>query len=415
MIEYLSKEFIIIDNDGEKGLKRILTITPYTIGDTHALGITMEKFFHNCDISNIYQLYFYEENKARKRYDNEYCYNYFWYINRNKENKQASTKNIIMPVKARFTARLRTSIKEMLPVVIPASLLKRIDLFEPEVIYVQLYGMQMIKLVEKIRKRYQIPLVVHMMDDWIETAKENRVFEALYERQVKRMLRSLLRKSTYVYGAAPAMCDYLLKEYGADAEFVMPYTEFPQDCPVYKSNSSIIRFAYTGNIEGGRHSVIIMLLNALDNLGVEYHLDVYTRQEEYLSNYRNEHLTVHGAVPQREVESILDSADGLIHVESFDEDKIKWAKYSLSTKIPEYLASGRPIFYLGPEEVGVGDFLNRGFAECDENASRLALRIREFYKQNDELIYEITKKRFNRAKKILSEKEMGNNFSRWYV
>ncbi|GAB3957775.1 hypothetical protein GCM10027614_73890 [Micromonospora vulcania] len=52
-----------------------------------------------------------------------------------------------------------------------------------------------------------------------------------------------------------------------------------------------------------------------------------------------------------EVPAALRSADVLVHIESFDQEIRRYTRYSVSTKIPQYLASGRPIFGYGPAEV----------------------------------------------------------------
>lgn len=46
-----------------------------------------------------------------------------------------------------------------------------------------------------------------------------------------------------------------------------------------------------------------------------------------------------------------------MHVESFDEEEIEYFKFSMSTKIPEYLSVGRPIFCYGPDEIATVAYL----------------------------------------------------------
>ncbi len=398
-------------------MKRVLTITPYPIGDISSLGITMEKFFHDYDENRIFQIYMKEINPKRKRLQYEYQFDDAWYLHKNRKKTKIAELSESAFVHARygFVYRLKTSLKDRLPIMIPAELDNMLLSFRPDAVYVQLYSIQMVRLALKIQKKYQVSLAVHLLDDWIEAGKYHHISGYLYEKTAKRKTRNLMRKSERVFGASPFMCQYIKREYGKDAGFVMPYTDFPLKCPDYHKNNGCLHLSYTGNIEGGRYRTIKRFVEAMDEANVDFQLDIYTRQGRFLSDYHNEHLSVHDAVPQSEVSKILDDSDGLIHVESFDPDDMKWARYSLSTKIPEYLASGRPVFYLGPKESGTGKFLNGGYAECAEKERVLAARLKGFYEKDEEEIQDIVNKRFIKAKELLSAENMGKLFSGWYI
>jgi glycosyltransferase involved in cell wall biosynthesis len=58
-----------------------------------------------------------------------------------------------------------------------------------------------------------------------------------------------------------------------------------------------------------------------------------------------------GALNAAEVQQVIVESDILVHVESMDKVSRKLTRLSVSTKIPEYLASGRCILAVGPAEV----------------------------------------------------------------
>ena len=79
-----------------------------------------------------------------------------------------------------------------------------------------------------------------------------------------------------------------------------------------------------------------------------------------------------GAVSSAEVLKIQQQADFLIHVESFENKEIPKAKMSFSTKIIDYMLSGKPIFAVGPSEVNSIEILkNHNLAIVVENESNL--------------------------------------------
>ena len=62
-------------------------------------------------------------------------------------------------------------------------------------------------------------------------------------------------------------------------------------------------------------------------------------------------------------------ADILLHVESFNEKMKKYTRLSISTKIPEYLASKRLIIAIGPVDIASIEYLkdNKAALILDNN------------------------------------------------
>jgi glycosyltransferase involved in cell wall biosynthesis len=58
-----------------------------------------------------------------------------------------------------------------------------------------------------------------------------------------------------------------------------------------------------------------------------------------------------GTLASEDVPRALRDADILVHVESFRPEIRRYIRYSVSTKIPQYLAAGRPVLGVGPAEV----------------------------------------------------------------
>ena len=70
---------------------------------------------------------------------------------------------------------------------------------------------------------------------------------------------------------------------------------------------------------------------------------------KYKCNKRNKHGVAE--CDKEELIKTLNKADVLVFVESFAEEQIEKTRYSLSTKIPEYLSLKKPIFAVGPENI----------------------------------------------------------------
>jgi glycosyltransferase involved in cell wall biosynthesis len=100
---------------------------------------------------------------------------------------------------------------------------------------------------------------------------------------------------------------------------------------------------------------IAIALEEINLSGSPARLTIYSPAED-LARYRNAFagqrtVQLGGSLTSGEVPAVLRDADILIHVESFAEETRRYTRYSLSTKIPQYLAAGRPILGYGPAEV----------------------------------------------------------------
>lgn len=107
-----------------------------------------------------------------------------------------------------------------------------------------------------------------------------------------------------------------------------------------------------------------------------------------------------GGVSASQIAELYANSDILLHVESFDKKSIASTKYSFSTKIPEYLSSGKCVLAVGPSEIASMKYLS-DFAcvICDEN----------------ELLEKLTKltqnEEYRRAIKMSCDKRYESDFS----
>ena len=80
----------------------------------------------------------------------------------------------------------------------------------------------------------------------------------------------------------------------------------------------------------------------------------------------------------------------MVFVESFEEKYIDKTKYSLSTKVPEYLSLKKPILAIGPKNVGSMKYL-KDVAQCVHDISDLEEKIEELL-FNPKLVSSLKKK-----------------------
>ncbi len=114
-----------------------------------------------------------------------------------------------------------------------------------------------------------------------------------------------------------------------------------------------IRILYTGNLLIGRDRSLIKVVEALKKVNKEkvlFQLDVYTKTQlskEIKNRLDCEFCTLHEPVPKNEVLQLQEKADILLFLEDIDGPDAKTARLSFSTKIIDYLSSGKCIIAVG--------------------------------------------------------------------
>ena len=125
----------------------------------------------------------------------------------------------------------------------------------------------------------------------------------------------------------------------------------------YVPKKDKIEFLFTGNIGSGRWKTLSYLGDTLSEAKIG-ELIIYTPTP--LSRRMKRRLkscVVKPPVPAGEVIELQNNADILVHTESFDlKDKLE-VRYSISTKVMDYISTERCILAIGPEDIASISFL----------------------------------------------------------
>lgn len=220
----------------------------------------------------------------------------------------------------------------------------------------------------KISKAYSIPLVTYICDEYyfVDTPK------GLLPRIQVRLLQKKIRQTIRASEALVVICDELKQAYsqfGTPITTVMTGASFRVvDKPVSETQPDAI--CYFGNIRCNRYLSLAKVGQALDalneKLGTDYKLKIYTSEKnpEILSVFDGiDSVVLPGFVTGEAYVREFDKAQLLLHVEAFDDASIAYVRHSVSTKIADSLAGGKPLLAFGPAEVAsMGHLLRNGCA-----------------------------------------------------
>jgi glycosyltransferase involved in cell wall biosynthesis len=266
------------------------------------------------------------------------------------------------------------------------ALARFVDEFRPQVLYSILGGAGILKLVELIRTRWKLPLVVHVMDDWRDTIYGNGWLSSWQRDRVKRDVARLIRVAKVRIGISDAMSDAFAADYG------VPFMTFQNAVDVTQwrvgktrdaALSPTPRLLYSGALlpfaQGEAVVEVAEAVASLASSGMPVRFDIHC-PPDHATAYRTR-LELGPAVrllppfaQWSDYSTNLGLADALVLPVNFDKATIRFIRYSMPTKVPEYLISGTPVLVYGPCGVAqVDDAQRYGWGHTVTTHSRGAL------------------------------------------
>lgn len=243
--------------------------------------------------------------------------------------------------------------------------------FRPDVIYSQAteYPMYSWWLPRWLSRDLKVPLVNHIMDDWPAFMIQEwpPVFRQLMAPILKRQLRLLFGAGAQNLAICRQMADSFSRDYGVS--FVpfhnaVDFQQWQQPRRTYEIGDRGFRVVYMGALTDNMqvHSLrdVAGVVASMAQQGIDISLTVYTGAifRDYYRQYFDGLLAVaHGGTVAREdLCACLATADLLILPVNFDRKSLTLARYSMPTKVPEYMASGTPVLVYAPAVVPASQY-----------------------------------------------------------
>ncbi len=360
---------------------RVLVVNHEPFNNKSATGLTMQNLFHGWPHDRIAQLYL-----EAIDVDTAYCtknylmdhtevwtewprvhYNAARQRQRERMHitlgrqavmgKQQPLQTFLLQAKMRVSLDI-VNVVNLFPYHIPPAVLDWIDAYQPDVLYTMLGSTQLTKIVLLLNERFRLPLVTHFMDDWPGTLHADSLIAPIMRPVTAAWLKRILVQTNHRLAISDAMATEFTRRYGSTWDVFMNCVDPALYSSVSPTPRAIPRFVFVGGLHLNRWCVLQEIGKAAKTLaaeGIPLEILIYAHPS-LLAIYHKELeippvMRVGGSLANHEVPAVLTDADVLIHVESFDASIRKYTRYSVSTKIPEYMVTGRPIFGYGPGEV----------------------------------------------------------------
>lgn len=217
-----------------------------------------------------------------------------------------------------------------------------------------------------IVKRYNARLSLYITDDYVMPRKKKSIIGAHRRKAIAKQIRKTLALSSAFFTVSNPMKTTYREVFGYDSDLIVNLTESLKDDGVQKEENAPITLSYIGSIYYGRGGVLAQIAETirkynLQTDGKKALLKVFTvqqpSQEESAKIFLDGASEYGGGLSREGVKNQLNATDILVFVESFEESEIEKTKFSLSTKVSEYMSVGKPIFAVGPQQVGSMEYL----------------------------------------------------------
>lgn len=290
--------------------------------------------------------------------------------------------------------------------------------FNPDIIYAQTATMDGILFCQSVHSFLQKPLIFHMMDDWPSTISGKGLFKNYWHKKIDAEFRKLLDKASVLMSISHEMAreykirykkDFITFHNTIDLEF---WKQWQRKSYELDDRPTIL---YAGRIGLGIDSSLELIVKAIEQVNEELNISariiLQTKDKmAWTGNYKSvEH---HGFVSYNDLPRVFAEADFLLLPYDFTPKSIKYIRYSMPTKAPEYMVSGTPIIIFAPGVTAIVKYAREyEWAEVitENKISEIAKSIKQLLKSK-ELRHRIAQNAIKTAEKNHSSIDVKNQF-----
>ena len=349
-------------------IPRVLIISNNSFSNVFNNGKTLEALFFSLPKENLAQLFFHEGSLP----DFSFCENY-WKISEidlikslrygkkcigNKVDDVTVRDNSISKSYPRFLQFIKDKTGNLFRDVLwrfvkweSPAFKQWINVFNPDLLFfVGSSAAFSSRIALKLSSEFSLPLAVYYTDDYLFSLSRNTILERIKYNRVKRLYNRVIKNSSAQFVIGNLMADEYSQFFNKTFNPIMNSVSIESyEEPKIQDSITI---AYFGGLHLNRWKMLSRLSSLLPH---NCSLHVYTAPEniteEVVDVFEKTGVVYKGVLSGAALKEEMKQADVLLHVESDDKDNRRFTRLAISTKIPEYLATGRPVLGFGPSEV----------------------------------------------------------------
>ena len=236
-----------------------------------------------------------------------------------------------------------------------------------------------------VAKYLNVPLATYFTDDYLIYPIDNDIIERFQTWRMKRFYKRTVDASSLLFCIGEKMSAEYTAYFGRQFNPIMNMTPVVPYVKKFISQRPVI--AYFGGLHLGRWQMIARLSDVVKEFAT---VQVYSFSDitpEIDAAFKSSGVVYKGGLHGEALKTTMHDSDVLLHVESDDAYYRSRTRLSVSTKIPEYLMTGRPVIGFGPTEVASMCLLsdnNIGLViPCDAADVCIETRVRNLIEDQD--------------------------------
>ena len=237
--------------------------------------------------------------------------------------------------------------------------------FNPDIIWLD--GSPLIlmnRLNNYVKKVAGKPSVTFLMDDVYTYRSCPSLMDKLYKSLLRKHVMRTVKEADHVFVASPKMKKEYDAIFGVNSTFIAKGVDYSRVSISSSTVGTPIKMVYFGNVLIGRLQSLILIAEAIadaNKKGKHVQLDIYTGDNITVSDRKAllscDNVRLMKPVPYNEVAGIMNESDVVVFVEALTGKKKNIARLSFSTKIVDYIGSGKCIFAVGPDDAAPIEYL----------------------------------------------------------
>lgn len=292
---------------------------------------------------------------------------------------------------------------------------KWITEFNPDIIYSQLSTLEFIRFVTEIHEQFEIPVALHIMDDWPKSLTNKGLLSAYWKKTIDREFRKLLDTSEVLMSICESMSEEYMTRYGKEFTPFHNPIEIGNWLPYSKKQWDIeseFKILYTGRIGKANGKSILFMSSIINGMNQDQNkiiLDIFTSDDKtknasLIKKMRG--VRVNKTVAYHEMPTLLASYDLLFLPLDFDKEGILFAQFSMPTKASEYMISGTPVLVYADRRTALAKYAasdSWAYLVSDSDKMSLIRAVNDLYSD-----YSLRKKLAERARELVIKNEDAN-------
>lgn len=244
----------------------------------------------------------------------------------------------------------------------------------------------------RIARNRNIPVITYCCDDYyLQKIPAYAILRKYYYALFMKSVNNLMIYTSRIITICDSMTFAYSTLFKTQIETIYTIESNNNNLNASDYGEHIHKFVYLGNLGLNRHIPLIELAHCLNSnhiAGNDSFIHVYSseKRKRILRAFSKEPgIIFHGEVDKSEVDKIIQKSEYVLHVESFRKKEIEKIRYSISTKIPDLLASNSNILVYGPRNVASVDYLANSNAAIILSKDNLLADLQHYMSESEDI------------------------------